>query len=137
MIGRARKEITSRYKFVTLQYLFTVTGPACQIRSMNDTIVKIPRGRRSHRLWQDLVDSAHALLTIDSCRQYGLVTGGPECDVERCRKVLEEGRAGGFSPRRIHSRSSWPRSRRSGRQPPKAESRDAAPGFSDPDRRAA
>lgn len=83
-----------------MQYLFTGTGPACQIHVMDDSVAKIPRGRRSHRLWQELVDSAHALLTIDSCRQYGLVTGGPECDAERCRKILVEGRARGFSPRR-------------------------------------
>lgn len=67
---------------------------------MDDSAAKIPRGRRSHRLWQELVDSAHALLTIDSCRQYGLVSGGPECDAERCRKILAEGQARGFSPRR-------------------------------------
>lgn len=66
---------------------------------MNNQDLKIPRGRRSHRVWQDLVDIAHVLLTIDSCRQYGLVTGGPECNIERCRRLLEEARARGFSPR--------------------------------------
>lgn len=66
---------------------------------MNNKNLKIPRGHRSHRVWQGLVDSAYALLMINSCRQYGLVTGGPECNAERCRKILEEGRARGFSPR--------------------------------------
>lgn len=66
---------------------------------MKEPHCKIPRGRRSHRLWQELVDSAFALLIIDSCRQYGLITGGPECNSERCREILEQGQARGFRPR--------------------------------------
>jgi len=52
---------------------------------------KIPRGRRSHRLWQELVDSAHALLALDSAQQYGLVAGGPKIDHARCQQLLKEG----------------------------------------------
>jgi hypothetical protein len=59
---------------------------------------KIPRGRRSHRLWQELVDSAHALLAIDSARQYGLVQGGPKLNQDRCREILRDGEKRGFRP---------------------------------------
>ena len=49
--------------------------------------------------WQDLVNAAEFLLLVDSARQYGLVTGGPEADVERCILILEEGRRRGVTPR--------------------------------------
>ncbi|HEX8118244.1 MAG TPA: hypothetical protein VF521_13295, partial [Pyrinomonadaceae bacterium] len=48
--------------------------------------------------WQTAVDGAYALLTLDAARQYGLVTGGQGANVERCRKILEAGRARGFVP---------------------------------------
>ena len=49
--------------------------------------------------WQDAVDSAHVLLLIDSARKYGLVTGGPEADIERCEQMIRDGRARGVVPR--------------------------------------
>ena len=49
--------------------------------------------------WQDLVDSAHALLSIDAARQFGLITGGPECNVDRCVETLQQGKALGIIPR--------------------------------------
>ena len=60
---------------------------------------KLPRGRRSRALWQELVDSAEALLMIDSWRQYGLITGGLECNHERCRQILKDGKRRRITPR--------------------------------------
>jgi hypothetical protein len=65
----------------------------------DDADFKPPRGRRSRALWQELVDSAHALLSIDSARQYGLITGGPECNHKRCYQILKDGQARGVHPR--------------------------------------
>jgi hypothetical protein len=48
--------------------------------------------------WQYLVDAAHALLCIESAKQYGLVTGGPPIDQEQCEKALTRGRFLGFYP---------------------------------------
>ena len=51
------------------------------------------------RQWQDAVDAAHALLTLEAARLYGLVTGGPEVNVERCVEIIEDGRSRGILPR--------------------------------------
>lgn len=48
--------------------------------------------------WEDAVAWAEACLLLDSARQYGLVTGGPGVDVDRCVAVLEQGRSRGYSP---------------------------------------
>jgi hypothetical protein len=48
--------------------------------------------------WQEAVDAAHAAISLDACRQYGLVTGGPEINMERCEQIIEQGRARGFVP---------------------------------------
>jgi hypothetical protein len=48
--------------------------------------------------WQLAVDAAHAALVLESARLYGLVTGGPQVDVERCEDILTRGAAGGFTP---------------------------------------
>jgi hypothetical protein len=48
--------------------------------------------------WQAAVDTAEACLLIDSARQYGLITGGPVVDVDRCEQILIRGRARGFTP---------------------------------------
>lgn len=48
--------------------------------------------------WQDAVDAAHALLTFEAARIYGLVEGGPEVNVERCVELLEDGKAMGVVP---------------------------------------
>jgi protein gp37 len=37
-------------------------------------------------------------LLIDSARQYGLITGGPKADVERCIEILEKGSGSGTNP---------------------------------------
>jgi len=48
--------------------------------------------------WQTVVDASNALLALDSARQYGLVTGGPEISVERCTFLLAEGKRRGVVP---------------------------------------
>jgi len=50
--------------------------------------------------WQQAVDFAHTGLLIDSARQYGLITGGPEIDLERCEELLRRGADQGIWPRR-------------------------------------
>lgn len=47
--------------------------------------------------WQEAVDLASALLHLDSARQYGLVTGGPVVNVERCVQILADGAQRGFT----------------------------------------
>jgi hypothetical protein len=48
--------------------------------------------------WREAVDAAHGALTLESARQFGLVTGGPEVDVERCEEILHRGAALGYLP---------------------------------------
>lgn len=38
--------------------------------------------------WQNAVDAADALLKLDAARIYGLVSGGPEVDTERCWEIV-------------------------------------------------
>jgi hypothetical protein len=49
--------------------------------------------------WQAAVDAAHAALALNSARRYGLVTGGPAVNVDRCAELLEKGRKLGYVPR--------------------------------------
>jgi hypothetical protein len=49
--------------------------------------------------WQEAVDAAHGALALDSARAFGLVKGGPTVNVDRCDKILADGRARGFLPR--------------------------------------
>jgi hypothetical protein len=48
--------------------------------------------------WQEAVDAAEFMLLLDSSRQYGLVTGGPKVNIERCEEILREGKQRGFEP---------------------------------------
>lgn len=48
--------------------------------------------------WQEAVDAAHVLLLVESSRVYGLITGGPTANVDRCREILERGQQRGISP---------------------------------------
>lgn len=48
--------------------------------------------------WQSVVDQATALLHLDSARQYGLVTGGPNVNVDRCCELLREAERRGIVP---------------------------------------
>lgn len=49
--------------------------------------------------WQEAVNLAAAWLRLDSARRYGLITGGQEVDVPRCRELLARGMADGWVPR--------------------------------------
>lgn len=48
--------------------------------------------------WQDAVDQAHFYLCLDDCKMYGLITGGPVVNVERCRGLIKKGAAIGILP---------------------------------------
>jgi hypothetical protein len=48
--------------------------------------------------WQEAVNAAEFMLLLDSARQYGLVSGGPEGDLERCRDMLKRGADLGYTP---------------------------------------
>jgi hypothetical protein len=48
--------------------------------------------------WQFAVDAADALLHLDAARQYGLVTGGPKINVDRCEIILRGGRRRDIRP---------------------------------------
>jgi hypothetical protein len=49
--------------------------------------------------WQDAVDAAHALLTLEHAHIYGLILGGPTVNVERCVELIEDGQTRGIRPR--------------------------------------
>jgi hypothetical protein len=51
--------------------------------------------------WQEAVDAAYFVLVLDSCRQYGLIEWDGKPDIERCLKVLEEGKRRGYTPKKI------------------------------------
>jgi hypothetical protein len=51
--------------------------------------------------WQAAVDLADFLVCLDSARQYGLVAGGPEVDLERCDQILVAGASRGYRPREL------------------------------------
>lgn len=48
--------------------------------------------------WQDAADAAHAALSLDAARAYGLVAGGIEVDAARCEEILAEAETRGISP---------------------------------------
>jgi hypothetical protein len=47
---------------------------------------------------QTLVDAAEGALALDSARKYGLITGGPAVDVDRCIECLEAGKRRAILP---------------------------------------
>lgn len=51
--------------------------------------------------WQDAVDAAHAMLSIEMARLFKLVEGGPYVNVERCMEILEDGLKRGVIPRAL------------------------------------
>lgn len=51
--------------------------------------------------WQEAVDQANLLLALDSCKQYGLLEGGPKINFDRCVELLEKGKALGYIPKEI------------------------------------
>jgi len=58
-----------------------------------------PRNPRTPGEWQDAVDAAHALRLLHDARLYGLVTGGPIVNTERCDEILDAGKARAILPR--------------------------------------
>jgi hypothetical protein len=48
--------------------------------------------------WQEAVNGAEFFLLLDSCRQYGLIEGGPAVNADRCSAILERGRRRGIYP---------------------------------------
>ena len=49
--------------------------------------------------WQEAADTAAFLVLLESSRVYGLVTGGPEVNVERCEAILAQARERGIEPK--------------------------------------
>lgn len=47
-----------------------------------------------------VVDVSEALLLLDSARRYGLVTGGPATNIDRCIELLAGGAQRGIRPTR-------------------------------------
>jgi hypothetical protein len=50
--------------------------------------------------WQEAADAAEFLLLLDSCRMYGLITGGPKADIDRCVWILDQAKLRGVTPRK-------------------------------------
>lgn len=57
-----------------------------------------PRQPKTRAEWQEAADAAEALITLDSARQYGLVTGGPGVNIDRCLAILRAARRKGIRP---------------------------------------
>lgn len=53
---------------------------------------------RTDREWQDAVDAAKAAIAFDAASHYGLVEGGPEVNVPRCREIMKLGKKRGIEP---------------------------------------
>jgi hypothetical protein len=58
-----------------------------------------PRDPRTPEEWQESADIAQWGLTLDAARQYGLVTGGPVVNVDRCQEILDRAAEKGIRPR--------------------------------------
>jgi hypothetical protein len=58
---------------------------------------KMPRGRRGHRQWRDMMAAATACLQIDAALQFGLIEGGPKSTPSAAPASLGQGKARGFS----------------------------------------
>jgi hypothetical protein len=53
---------------------------------------------RTPAQWREAATWASVLLHLDSARAYGLVTGGPAVNVDRCIELLERAKARGIVP---------------------------------------
>lgn len=56
------------------------------------------RDPKTLKEWQEAADEAELLLCLDSCRQFGLIEGGPVANVERCEYILAEAHSRGVTP---------------------------------------
>ena len=61
----------------------------------------MPNDPQTPKEWQEAVDMAYFLLLIDSARQYGLITGGPEIDWHHCVDIVERGEKLGYKPKKF------------------------------------
>lgn len=59
-----------------------------------------PREPKTREEWQIAADAAHGALALDAARKYGLITGGPVVDVERCTAIIDAADARGIAPAR-------------------------------------
>lgn len=57
-----------------------------------------PRDPQTKAEWQEAADAAQLALMIDAARQYGLITGGPKFDLDRCDWILKEAKRRGIKP---------------------------------------
>ena len=48
--------------------------------------------------WQDAANAAEAWLRFDSAKKYGLISGGPDVDVDRCDDILKKAKRLGITP---------------------------------------
>ena len=60
--------------------------------------VPITRDPETAAEWQEAVTAAKGALDLDDCRMYGLLTGGPRVNRERCEWVIAEGKNRGIEP---------------------------------------
>jgi hypothetical protein len=58
-----------------------------------------PRDPETPAEWQEAADAAQFGLHLEGARDYGLVLGGPEVDLDRCRDLLQRAAVRGVSPR--------------------------------------
>lgn len=57
-----------------------------------------PREPSTRLEWQEAVNAAEFGLLVSSARAYGLITAGPEFDLDRCERILADGKAQGVVP---------------------------------------
>jgi len=48
--------------------------------------------------WQEAVNAAEFFLEIESCKLYGLLSGGTPVNFDRCEEILSRGRKLGYVP---------------------------------------
>jgi hypothetical protein len=61
-------------------------------------MTQLSRDPLTQEEWQEAVDAAEFYLLLHSARQYGLVKGGPEVNLDRCDEMLKRGRERGIVP---------------------------------------
>ncbi len=57
-----------------------------------------PQDPRGDAEWQNAADAAQALLAVDAAGAYGLITGGPDVDIEGCSDLLARASLRGITP---------------------------------------
>lgn len=58
----------------------------------------VPRDPSTITEWQDAVNLAQACLQIHATRVYGLISGGPVINVDRCDELLARGEQRNIRP---------------------------------------